>query len=79
MHNLIFCMVWNFLSDKVSFFSCFAFTFRPELFSWDRVTKMSPVERLENAFNVAKNHLGIEKLLDPEGGIQLFYSARSFF
>uniref|UniRef100_A0A8C3NW79 Calponin-homology (CH) domain-containing protein n=1 Tax=Cyanoderma ruficeps TaxID=181631 RepID=A0A8C3NW79_9PASS len=39
---------------------------KPELFSWDRVTKMSPVERLENAFNVAKNHLGIEKLLDPE-------------
>ncbi|XP_014734507.1 PREDICTED: utrophin isoform X3 [Sturnus vulgaris] len=39
---------------------------KPELFSWDKVTKMSPVERLENAFNVAKNHLGIEKLLDPE-------------
>ncbi|NXH62961.1 UTRO protein, partial [Rhabdornis inornatus] len=39
---------------------------KPELFSWDKVTKMSPVERLENAFNIAKNHLGIEKLLDPE-------------
>ncbi|NXO82499.1 UTRO protein, partial [Sitta europaea] len=39
---------------------------KPELFSWDKVTKMTPVERLENAFNVAKNHLGIEKLLDPE-------------
>ncbi|NXR27570.1 UTRO protein, partial [Cinclus mexicanus] len=39
---------------------------KPELFSWDQVTKMSPVERLENAFNIAKNHLGIEKLLDPE-------------
>lgn len=65
--------------DKVCFCLCFAFTFRPELFSWDKVTKMSPVERLENAFNTAKNHLGIEKLLDPEGGIQLFYSTRSFF
>ncbi|XP_014118911.1 PREDICTED: utrophin isoform X4 [Pseudopodoces humilis] len=39
---------------------------KPELFSWDKVTKMSPGERLENAFNIAKNHLGIEKLLDPE-------------
>ncbi|NWH36318.1 UTRO protein, partial [Chloropsis hardwickii] len=39
---------------------------KPELFSWDKVTKMSPVERLANAFNIAKNHLGIEKLLDPE-------------
>ncbi|NWW77461.1 UTRO protein, partial [Climacteris rufus] len=39
---------------------------KPELFSWDKVTRMSPVERLENAFNIAKNHLGIEKLLDPE-------------
>ncbi|NWT26977.1 UTRO protein, partial [Cardinalis cardinalis] len=39
---------------------------KPELFSWEKVTKMSPVERLENAFNIARNHLGIEKLLDPE-------------
>ncbi|XP_054051234.1 utrophin isoform X2 [Rissa tridactyla] len=37
-----------------------------ELFSWDKVIKMSPVERLEHAFSIAKNHLGIEKLLDPE-------------
>ncbi|KAL8186123.1 UNVERIFIED_CONTAM: hypothetical protein K2H54_064564, partial [Gekko kuhli] len=39
---------------------------RPELFSWDKVTKMPPIERLEHVFNTAKNHLGIEKLLDPE-------------
>ncbi|NXY90493.1 UTRO protein, partial [Alcedo cyanopectus] len=39
---------------------------KPELFSWDKVIRMSPVERLEHAFSVAKNHLGIEKLLDPE-------------
>ncbi|KFP32206.1 Utrophin, partial [Colius striatus] len=39
---------------------------KPELFSWDKVIKMSPVERLEHAFSVAKNHLSIEKLLDPE-------------
>ncbi|XP_040455463.1 utrophin isoform X4 [Falco naumanni] len=39
---------------------------KPELFSWDKVIKMSSVERLEHAFSIAKNHLGIEKLLDPE-------------
>ncbi|XP_048793833.1 utrophin isoform X1 [Lagopus muta] len=39
---------------------------KPEFFSWDKVTMMSPVERLEHAFSIAKNHLGIEKLLDPE-------------
>uniref|UniRef100_A0A8B9VR05 Utrophin n=1 Tax=Anas zonorhyncha TaxID=75864 RepID=A0A8B9VR05_9AVES len=49
-----------------SVFSVLYFNFRPELFSWDEVIKMSPVERLEHAFSIAKNHLEIEKLLDPE-------------
>ncbi|KAM9353992.1 utrophin isoform 2-T2 [Pholidichthys leucotaenia] len=40
--------------------------FRPELFSWDQVVRLSPVERLDHAFTVAKNQLAIEKLLDPE-------------
>ncbi|XP_058163574.1 utrophin isoform X2 [Dasypus novemcinctus] len=39
---------------------------KPGLFSWDRVVKMSPTERLEHAFSKAQNYLGIEKLLDPE-------------
>nr|XP_019600006.1 PREDICTED: utrophin isoform X1 [Rhinolophus sinicus] len=39
---------------------------KPELFSWDRVVKMSPIERLEHAFSKAQTYLGIEKLLDPE-------------
>nr|XP_021548939.1 utrophin [Neomonachus schauinslandi] len=39
---------------------------RPDLFSWDRVVKMSPIERLEHAFGKAQTYLGIEKLLDPE-------------
>ncbi|XP_069462828.1 utrophin isoform X3 [Ambystoma mexicanum] len=39
---------------------------KPELFSWEKVIKMSPNERLEHAFNVAKKRLGIEKLLDSE-------------
>ncbi|XP_072851849.2 utrophin isoform X2 [Pogona vitticeps] len=39
---------------------------KPELFGWNKVVKMTPTERLEHAFNIAKNYLGIEKLLDPE-------------
>lgn len=45
-------------------------TFRPDLFSWDRVVKMSPIERLEHAFSKAHTYLGIEKLLDPEGKVE---------
>lgn len=30
---------------------------------------MSPVERLEHAFTVAKDQLAIERLLDPEGAV----------
>ncbi|XP_069746216.1 dystrophin isoform X6 [Narcine bancroftii] len=40
---------------------------RPDLFEWKDVAKLqSANERLDHAFNVAKQHLGIEKLLDPE-------------
>ncbi|CAN0498960.1 unnamed protein product [Rangifer tarandus platyrhynchus] len=39
---------------------------KPDLFSWDRVVNMSPIERLEHAFSKAQTYLGIEKLLDPE-------------
>lgn len=49
--------------------------FRPDLFSWDKVVKMSPIERLEHAFTKAQTYLGIEKLLDPEGIVQCLISA----
>ncbi|XP_075813326.1 dystrophin isoform X1 [Microtus pennsylvanicus] len=40
---------------------------RPELFDWNNVvSQQSATQRLEHAFNIAKCHLGIEKLLDPE-------------
>ncbi|XP_018411868.1 PREDICTED: utrophin-like [Nanorana parkeri] len=39
---------------------------RPDLFSWEKVIRLSPTERLDHAFSIAKKHLGIEKLLDPE-------------
>uniref|UniRef100_A0A669BS51 Utrophin n=1 Tax=Oreochromis niloticus TaxID=8128 RepID=A0A669BS51_ORENI len=40
--------------------------FRPDAFSWDKVVAMNPVQRLDHAFTLAKDQLGIEKLLDPE-------------
>ncbi|XP_047429770.1 dystrophin isoform X4 [Mugil cephalus] len=40
--------------------------FRPDAFSWDQVVRLSPVERLDHAFTVAKDQLAIERLLDPE-------------
>ncbi|NXT38345.1 DMD protein, partial [Pelecanoides urinatrix] len=40
---------------------------RPDLFDWNAVaSQQSPVQRLDHAFNIARQHLGIEKLLDPE-------------
>ncbi|KAM8945515.1 utrophin [Pelodytes ibericus] len=39
---------------------------KPDLFSWEKVSRLSPLERLDHAFSVAKKGLGIEKLLDPE-------------
>uniref|UniRef100_A0A3Q3WZX7 Calponin-homology (CH) domain-containing protein n=1 Tax=Mola mola TaxID=94237 RepID=A0A3Q3WZX7_MOLML len=40
--------------------------FRPDVFNWQQVVKLSPVERLDHAFTVAKDQLAIERLLDPE-------------
>ncbi|KAI5096115.1 utrophin [Silurus meridionalis] len=40
--------------------------FRPHTFRWDQIIALSPLARLEYAFNFAKNELNIEKLLDPE-------------
>uniref|UniRef100_A0A8D0ABQ3 Utrophin n=1 Tax=Sander lucioperca TaxID=283035 RepID=A0A8D0ABQ3_SANLU len=40
--------------------------FRPNAFSWDQVVRLSPVERLDHAFTVAKDQLAIERLLDAE-------------
>uniref|UniRef100_A0A8C4PZN9 Calponin-homology (CH) domain-containing protein n=1 Tax=Eptatretus burgeri TaxID=7764 RepID=A0A8C4PZN9_EPTBU len=40
---------------------------RPDLFSWkDVLEKMTPHQRLENAFRTAQEHLGVPRLLDPE-------------
>uniref|UniRef100_UPI00398ED900 dystrophin isoform X4 n=1 Tax=Pristiophorus japonicus TaxID=55135 RepID=UPI00398ED900 len=48
-------------------FNALIHSHRPDLFDWKDVAKLqSANERLDHAFNVAKQHLGIEKLLDSE-------------
>ncbi|XP_064329668.1 dystrophin isoform X8 [Phalacrocorax carbo] len=53
-------------SDGLAF-NALLHSHRPDLFDWNTVTsQQSPVQRLDHAFNIARQHLGIEKLLDPE-------------
>ncbi|KAF5894687.1 utrophin-like isoform X1, partial [Clarias magur] len=47
-------------------FNAILHRFRPHAFRWDQIVTLSSVERLEHAFNFAKDELNIEKLLDPE-------------
>ncbi|XP_071480653.1 spectrin beta chain, non-erythrocytic 1-like [Diadema antillarum] len=39
---------------------------RPDLIDYNKLTKVQPVQNLNNAFNVAEQKLGLAKLLDPE-------------
>uniref|UniRef100_A0A803XUG6 Dystrophin n=1 Tax=Meleagris gallopavo TaxID=9103 RepID=A0A803XUG6_MELGA len=53
-------------SDGLAF-NALLHSHRPDLFDWNVVaSQQSPVQRLDHAFNIARQHLGIEKLLDPE-------------
>ncbi|NXM47158.1 DMD protein, partial [Gymnorhina tibicen] len=53
-------------SDGLAF-NALLHSHRPDLFDWNAVASQpSPVQRLDHAFNIARKHLGIEKLLDPE-------------
>ena len=40
---------------------------RPQTFEWSVVARKHPLARLDHAFRVAQDQLGIERLLDPEG------------
>ena len=40
---------------------------RPDLIDVHRVKRMDVRERLENAFDVAEQHLGVPRLIDAEG------------
>ncbi|XP_068612642.1 dystrophin isoform X3 [Brachionichthys hirsutus] len=58
-----FSSSWN---DGLAF-NALIHSHRPELFDWSSVEKKTSVtDRLEHAFNKAEQHLGIERLLDPE-------------
>uniref|UniRef100_A0A7N6BWN2 Dystrophin n=1 Tax=Anabas testudineus TaxID=64144 RepID=A0A7N6BWN2_ANATE len=58
-----FSSSWN---DGLAF-NALIHSHRPELFDWSSVEKKtSAIDRLEHAFNKAEQHLGIERLLDPE-------------
>uniref|UniRef100_A0A3P8NXL4 Dystrophin n=1 Tax=Astatotilapia calliptera TaxID=8154 RepID=A0A3P8NXL4_ASTCA len=58
-----FSSSWN---DGLAF-NALIHSHRPELFDWSSVEKKtSAVDRLEHAFSKAEQHLGIERLLDPE-------------
>uniref|UniRef100_A0A8C5J8T1 Dystrophin n=1 Tax=Junco hyemalis TaxID=40217 RepID=A0A8C5J8T1_JUNHY len=53
-------------SDGLAF-NALLHSHRPDLFDWNAVaSQQSPVQRLDHAFSIARQHLGIEKLLDPE-------------
>ncbi len=43
------------------------FSFRPDLIDFDKLKKSNAHYNLQNAFNLAEQHLGLTKLLDPEG------------
>lgn len=48
-------------------FNAIVHTIRPDLVDMDNVKKQSARVNLENAFSTAENHLGIARLIDPEG------------
>lgn len=53
-------------SDGLAF-NALLHCWKPNLIDFDEVKLLSPVERLEHAFDFAVHHLDIEKFLDPEG------------
>ncbi|KAM4537973.1 dystrophin-like [Fundulus diaphanus] len=58
-----FSSSWN---DGLAF-NALIHSHRPELFDWSTVEKKtSAIDRLEHAFSKAEQHMGIERLLDPE-------------
>ena len=48
-------------------FNALIHAIRPELVDLRRVERMNPRERLEYAFKIAHEQLGIHRLIDPEG------------
>ncbi|XP_028324112.1 dystrophin isoform X3 [Gouania willdenowi] len=58
-----FSSSWN---DGLAF-NALIHSHRPELFDWSSLEKKTAaIDRLEHAFKMAEQHLGIDRLLDPE-------------
>jgi hypothetical protein len=53
-------------SDGLAF-NALIHRWRSQLFDFHNIARKHPNARLEHAFRVAQEHLGIERLLDPEG------------
>ncbi len=48
-------------------FNALIHAIRPDLVDLHRVARMDPRERLQYAFSIAEEHLGIPSLIDAEG------------
>jgi len=46
---------------------------RPDLIEYNKMSKATPLENLNNAFNVADQKLGLTPLLDAEGEMDHSY------
>lgn len=57
------CVIWCSMKPVSSF------AYRPDLIDFDKLKKSNVHYNLQNAFNLAEQHLGLTKLLDPEGEI----------
>lgn len=57
----------------------FSILSRPDLIDFDKLKKSNAHYNLQNAFNLAEQHLGLTKLLDPEGKNSCSFSTSQVF
>lgn len=57
----------------------FSILSRPDLIDFDKLKKSNAHYNLQNAFNLAEQHLGLTKLLDPEGKNSCSFSTSPLF
>lgn len=53
--------------QSIIFWCSTVILYRPDLIDFDKLKKSNAHYNLQNAFNLAEQHLGLTKLLDPEG------------
>lgn len=63
-------------SDGLAF-NALLHRWKPDLFNFNVIARKHPNARLENAFRIAQEHLGIERLLDPEGNDAYNYAVEN--